>query len=206
MNQYITAVFIEEVIQRPPVVRVKFPQVRLRDINVQNVINRFIRDIVEIMMSEQDVDNPGLGQVVGIYKVALNEKSLLSVYLENYAIMRMAANGVTIAAGLTVDLGTGEVYKLKDLFLRNGMYRVRINEIIRGQIKAENVPMIEGFPEITDCQEYYLTPGALVVFFQELEFTPHYYGIPEFKVPYAAVRDLIDPYGPLGRLVKLREV
>jgi len=201
MTREIVAGILQEAVVRQLNIRVAFPQVVLPDKAVQDEINRLIRELVDIMMSKQSVNDPNLGEMVGTFKISLNEKSLLSIYFENFAIMRMAANGTTIAESLTVDLKTGKVYLLNMLFTRNRPYRIRINNIILAEIAARNLPTIEPFPGITDNQEFYLKPKALVIFFRELEFTPHFVGIPQFVIPYAALASLIDPHGPLARLV-----
>jgi len=200
MAKNIVAGILHEAVVRPPNIRVDFPQVMLPDKAVQNEVNRLIRALVDIMMLRQGADDPNLGEMVGTFAVRLNEKSLLSIYFENFAIMRMAANGLTIAEALTVDLETGEVYQLNDLFIRHSPYRFKINNIILAEIAAGNLPTIAPFPGITDDQEYYQTPSALVIFFQELEFTPHFVGIPRFVIPYAVLSNLVDPHGPLACL------
>jgi hypothetical protein len=201
MARYIVAGILQEAFVRPPNIRVAFPQAVLPDKAVQDKINRIIRNLVDIMMLKQGVNDPNLGEMVGTYKIGLNEKSLLSIYFENFAIQRMAANGTTIAESLTADLETGEGYQLNDLFIRNRPYRIRINNIILAEIAAINLPTIAPFPGITDNQEFYLTSNALVIFFPEMEFTPHFVGIPQFVIPYVALTKLIDPHGPLARLV-----
>ncbi|MBS3898039.1 MAG: DUF3298 domain-containing protein [Dethiobacter sp.] len=201
MARDIVAGILPEAVVRPPNIRVAFPQVVLPDKAIQERINRLIRDLVDNMMLRQGANDPNLAEMVGTYKIGLNEKSLLSIYFENFAIMRMAAHGTTIADSLTVDLNTGEVYRLNDLFIRIRPYRIRINNIILAKIAATNLPTIAPFPGITDSQEFYLTSKALVIFFPELEFTPHYVGIPEFVIPYAVLRKMINPHGPLARLV-----
>ncbi|MCW3491027.1 RsiV family protein [Dethiobacter alkaliphilus] len=198
--RYITANVIERRI-RTPVINVIYPSVfGLPNEAVQDEINTLIESIVRGMMTAQDSTNPELGEMVGIYSVELNEKSLLSIRFENFAIMKMAANGTTLLAALTVDLQTGEVYTLNDLFLKDTPYRVRLNRIIEAQIRSQDMPLIGEFPGVTDRQGFYLTPTALVIFFPELEFTPHFVGPPEFVIPYKRIAGIINPRGPIGRL------
>ena len=115
-----SACIIDEIILHPPTIRVAFPQVSLRSkVSVQEKINEFIRDLVDIMMYEQGEDDPALAQMVGTYEVSLNKRGLLSIYFENFAIRKKAANGMTISRALTVvDLDTGKVYQLNKLFIR----------------------------------------------------------------------------------------
>lgn len=173
----------------------------LKNEAVQLEINQLIQVLVNGMMAEQGGNNPNLQEMTGTYKVGVNENSLLSLRFENVAIMKSAANGTTMLEAMTVNLETGEVYSLNDLFLKNRPYRIKLNRMIEAQIKQRQIPLTEPFPGVTDAQDFYLTPFALVVFFQENVFTPHYVGPPEFTIPYSQLTGLINPGGPIGRLI-----
>jgi len=72
---------------------------------------------------------------------------------------------------------------------------------IQNQIQDRQIPVISPFPGVTDYQEYYLTDKALVVYYQEIEFTPHYVGIPEFVIPCVQIKNMIRLDGPIGKLM-----
>ncbi len=77
-----------------------------------------------------------------------------------------------------------------------------INKMIEQQIKEKDLHFIKEFNGITEFEDYYLTDNALVIYFQELEYTIHAEGIPEFIIPYAKIRNLIDENGPIRQLIK----
>ena len=54
-----------------------------------------------------------------------------------------------------------------------------------------DITLIKPFVEISPDQEYYLTPEGIVVYFQSDVYTPHYYGSPEFVIPFNDVKDLL---------------
>ncbi|HCS76852.1 MAG TPA: hypothetical protein DIW05_03745 [Syntrophaceae bacterium] len=53
---------------------------------------------------------------------------------------------------------------------------------------------------ITGQEYFYLTDDSLVIYFQEIEHTPHYVGIPEFIIPFTQIKHLINENGPIAVL------
>jgi len=102
---------------------------------------------------------------------------------------------------VTVDLNTGQVYTLKDLFQQGTDYIMLLNKIIKEQFQENGLPVLNEFKGITVNQDFYLTKRDLVIYFQAYEYTPGYVGIPEFAVPYRIIINYIDEQGPIGRLV-----
>ena len=124
------------------------------------------------------------------YKFGLNQNGLLSLVLSESALPYHAANPNSAQVSLTVD-ATAKVYQLKDLFADQSDYVGRISDIISQQIKDRDITLIKPFVEISPDQEYYLTPEGIVVYFQSDVYTPHYYGSPEFVIPFNDVKDLL---------------
>ncbi|MDW7651372.1 MAG: RsiV family protein [Bacillota bacterium] len=182
---------------------VVFPSVfGLKNEAVQEKINTLIESIVRGMMTVQGSQDPNLAEMVGTFTIELNKENLLSIRFENFVIRKMAANGTTLLEALTVDLKTGKVYSLNDLFVKTRPYRIQLNKIIEAQIKQQDIPTIGPFPGVKDDQDFYLKPKSLVIFFQELVFTPHFVGPPEFEIPYSQLTGLINMQGPIGRLIR----
>ena len=129
------------------------------------------------------------------YKIGLNKFGLLSVVLSESAFPYHAANPNSAQVSLTVD-ATAKVYQLKDLFAGQSDYAERISGIISQQIKDRDITLIKQFSEISPDQEYYLTPEGIVVYFQSDEYTPHYYGSPEFVIPFNDIKDLLPQQSP----------
>jgi hypothetical protein len=133
------------------------------------------------------------------YKIGLNQNGLLSLVLSESALPFHAANPNSAQLSLTVDT-TAKIYQLKDLFVGQSDYVKRISDIISQQIRDRDIVLIKPFAEISPDQEYYLTPEGLVVYFQSDEYTPHYYGSPEFVIPFNDVRDLLPQQSPVWNL------
>ena len=113
----------------------------------------------------------------------LNQKGILSVKFNVYTFRWHAANGLDVQKSITVNLETGKVYQLNNLFKPNSGYRRVLTKLIQKQIEEKEIPLLEEIKSIPDNQEFYMTKDALVIYFQEIEYTPHYIGIPEFAIP-----------------------
>lgn len=179
---------------------VVYPRVSgLPDDGVEEKINRLIQDQVLAMIPREGCEV--YQEIKGIYEVELNDRSILSVKFDVYTIRIHAANGINEQRSLTVNLETGKEYRLYDLFKRNSNYKSVISGIIKDQIEEQNIPLVKEFRGIDDYEEFYLTKNALVIYFQEIEFTPHYIGVPEFSIPYSQIRNLVREDGPIARFI-----
>ncbi|MBO8169574.1 MAG: DUF3298 domain-containing protein [Thermoanaerobacteraceae bacterium] len=180
-----------------------YPEVRLKNKAVETKINDMIEDIVFNLIPTNIRDEAGCtASVTGRYTVSANEKSVLSLWIEVFKMPRMAANGSTILRSLTVSLENGRRWEFYELFKLNSNYRLRIKDLIEKQIAKEDLPVLGPVPPITDTQSYYLTEDTLVVYFQELVFTPHYVGPPKFFIPYSYLVNIVNPRGPMALLLE----
>lgn len=178
---------------------VSYPQVAgLKNDNVQSKINQLIsRQILDLIPKEGCRDYE---TIKGTYEVKLNRDGILSMKFNVYTFRKQAANGLDVQKSITVNLETGKIYQVYDLFKRNSNYRAVITRLIKEQIKERDLPLIKEFKGIGDNESFYLTNNALVIYFQEIEFTPHYVGIPEFIIPFNQIKSLINKEGPIARL------
>lgn len=196
-NGDLSAQIREVTLQAEECVDVVYPEVELRN---QAVANRINAEITRQVNALSQSDNCQIN-VTGRYEVNVNEKGVLSINLQFYRIPVMAANGLNIQKSINVALATGKNYRLNELFRSDSHYRIRLNEIIKRQIEERDIPMIKEFTGISDYEDYYLTEDSLVVYFQELEYTIHAYGIPEFVIPYRLIDDIIREDALIGMLL-----
>lgn len=208
MSMGISAQIVEKRIEQNGI-NIVYPQVTgLTDTEVQERINRAIEDGVQGLIAEQrqwpDTSGLNIQEMIGTYKIGVNKNGILSVRLENYMYPEHAAHGTTMVKSVTVDLETGKVYTLGNLFQRGTDFIMILNQMIRQQFKERDLPMINEFRGITVNQDYYLTPKNLVIYFQAYEYTPGYVGIPEFEIPYRKIINYINEEGPIGRLLSDR--
>lgn len=178
-----------------------YPEITdLENQEAQRMINEKIQEEIYKMIIEQGYEEDYTKQFWGEYKVALNEKDLLSILIYIHSYSKEAAHGLTALNAMSFDLLNGKPYELADLFTKSSDYVDRINAFVREEIIEKQIPLLVDFETIDKRQDYYLTKDALIIFFQVYEYTPYAYGIPEFRIPYYALMDIIDESGPLGFL------
>lgn len=173
----------------------------LKDPEIERCINELILKKTYDLVEAQKKRSKNLVQIIGNYDVKLNRGGLLSIYFQNYSIGKGEARGLILADSLTVDMDTGKIYGLKDLFQEESPYIQRLNTYIKQQIKIKKIQLITDFHTIHRDQQFYLIPQAIGIYFQTYAYTPYDYGIPQFMIPYNSLTDFILVEGPLPRLL-----
>lgn len=181
-----------------------YPEVTgLENIHAEQIINQSIVRLVQHLMNEQfeqqDVDR--FAEMIGTYEIKTNERGILSLTLSNYAIAPQHANGLTMMNSLTFDIQTGTTYQLQDLFKPGSDYVQVLSRQVKQQIEARDIPVIGEFTQISPHQYFYIADKVLVLYFQAIDITPHYYGLPMFPISVYKLEDMIDEQGPLGRML-----
>lgn len=175
-----------------------------RAINLNSKVRSKINSAIKKAAFEAIPDyDPGtsVSEAVSSYKTAVNMKGVLSLRFEDYFYPEMAAHGVTGVSSVTLDLKTGREYEFYQLFRKGANYQATIDQIIQAQIIAEQIPLLKPFAGVGPDEDYYLTPDSLVVYYQPYEYTPGAYGVLEFKIPYSQITGIIDPEGPIGKIL-----
>ncbi|QZY53950.1 DUF3298 and DUF4163 domain-containing protein [Crassaminicella profunda] len=122
-----------------------------------------------------------------------NEQDLLSIYITYYEYTG-GAHGMHNDITYNIDLKTGKLIELKDLFKENYDYEKVINEKIKEQIDRINKPSGEnsseddyiyyqGFEGIRKDHSFYLKDNKLGIYFGLYEIAPYAAGIPTFEIP-----------------------
>lgn len=135
------------------------------------------------------------------YTTPVNMKGILNLRFQDYYYPEQAAHGVTGVSSVTLNLQNGYVYHFMELFRSGSDYQAEINRIIQEQTTTRQIPMLKPFEGVGPNQEYYLTPDSLVIYYQPYAYTPGYFGILEFRIPYQQILNIIDPRGPIGILL-----
>lgn len=177
-----------------------YPRVMNLSSKLRDKINRIIKQTAYQAIPDYDPGTCVIEAQSG-YTTPLNMKGILSLHFQDYFYPEMAAHGVTGVSSVTIDLETGHVYRFSDLFRKGLNYQTRLNQIIQAQIIAGEIPMLKPFEGVGTDEEYYLTPDSLIIYYQPYVYTPGYYGVLEFTIPYSQIMDIIDPRGPIGRIL-----
>lgn len=182
---------------------VYYPQIiELKNKQVEQHINQTIVHHTQQLMNQQFGNMPSIiVEMVGSFEIKNNQRDILSLTLSNYAYPDRAAHGMTYLDSLTFNVETGKQYALKDLFKPGSDYIERISNIIKGQIKQRDLPVITEFTTIKPDQDYYIADKALVIYFQLYDLVPYAWGFPMFPISVYDIQDIIDENGPLGKML-----
>ncbi|WP_163216082.1 DUF3298 and DUF4163 domain-containing protein [Clostridium thermarum] len=120
------------------------------------------------------------------YKVNYNRNGFLSITVVYYRYTG-GAHGLSYMKGYNIDLKTGGIYSLSQLFDKDFNYKEIIDEVVLNEMKANRELYFEDaitdFKGIKKDHPFYIEEGNLVVYFAEYEIAPYAHGMPEFRVP-----------------------
>ena len=134
----------------------------------------------------------------GDFDVAFFRNALVVLELNGYHYPWGAAHGMPSLIHANLNLKTGRIYELKDLFLPGSDYVETLSRIVGEQIR--NDPQYDYvFPDtykgIRADQPFYVTEDALHLYFEPYEIAPYAAGFPTFRIPFTEIDGIIDKQG-----------
>lgn len=132
---------------------------------------------------------------MGDFDVTFNKKNLLVIEITGYKYPFGAAHGMPVRKYAHIDLKTGAVYQLKDVFKPGSPYVKVISEIIGEQIKS-NEKYSYVFPDtykgIQAEQLFFISDDAVNLYFSPYEIAPYAAGFPTFSIPIDELKGIIN--------------
>ena len=130
-------------------------------------------------------------EVILDYTITFNDEYIVSLFYDQYEFTG-GAHGNTIRTSQTWDLCIGKQLPLSYFYPDNPNYVTEIlreiNNQIKYQIEAGNNYYFDNYCELIletfKLENYYLTPGGIVVYFQQYDIAPYSSGIREFYLPF----------------------
>lgn len=184
---------------------VEIPQINgIKDEKAEKVINNNILDYTNMWISEvKSIAEEYFGypikekpsfpyQLFSRYKVTHNNR-ILSMYIDYYQFTG-GAHGITERATYNIDVDSGKIIELGNLFKKDYDYRSIINNEINNQISRNPEVYFEGdygFNGIKVNHDYFIENDNLVIQFQHYEIAPYSSGMPSFKIPLTLFKDNI---------------
>jgi hypothetical protein len=139
---------------------------------------------------------------VGDFNVPFNQKNLVVIEITGYNYPFGAAHGMPVQKYVHIDLETGSIYQIKDLFKSNSLYVKVISGIIADQIKS-NESYSYVFPDsykgIQANQPFFINEKGLNIYFEPYEIAPYAAGFPTFTIPFDDIKELINQNGSFWR-------
>lgn len=179
----------------------------MADTKAQESLNKLLRSETEdasaaAIKPEDNLDYSYDGR----FSAGLNLKDLLVLEKTGYYYPKGAAHGMPSRQYLHIDLKTGYIYQLKDLFKSNNNYTKVLSNIVGKQMKDKMKADPENYyywPEnykgIAKDQPFYITGDSLVLYFQPYEIAPYAARFPEFSVKFDDISDILNKDGAFWR-------
>jgi hypothetical protein len=176
---------------------VYYPQLVLADKNIQDQINRILRNLT--IASNVTGEGDSSAQYTGEYEFSFSHKDLLVLKLTGYSYSFGAAHGMPSQEYIHINLNNGTIYKLSDLFKKGSNYLQVLSDLVREQIEAQEYSdiMLESYTGISENQGFSLNGDSLQIYFNPYEIAPYAAGFPTFSIPYKDIMDIVDTSGGL---------
>jgi|LSQX01.3.fsa_nt_gb hypothetical protein len=172
----------------------------IADLTVQKGINTLLRDEFLMDREASHKEDDLYVETTDVSFSSERNKDLLIVTKHGYYYPIGAAHGQPSMKDYHINLRTGKLYSLSDLFKKDVNYEDKLAEIVRGKM-AEMVDesgesMLYDDIERIDSSNYFIVKkDALVIYFQPYEIAAYAVGFPEFSIGYDLLDGLIDTEG-----------
>ena len=203
---------------------VQYPQVTGGNNPNLEKFNQVVRGIVTKQVAEfkkdlqpKEGDEPppegSMGSNIGIgYEVAMARDDVISVELDVGSYYQGAAHPNTNTETINYDLKNGKQLKLSDLFQPGSKYLQTLASYCIADLKKQAKAKGDEFPEdmlqsgaapsAKNYQSWKITRKGLGINFDAYQVASYASGPQYVLVPYATLRDVINPQGPIAQLVQ----
>lgn len=179
-----------------------YPEISgLGDKNIQNELNRnlkgrYIFEEYDGINTEDELEY----NYQSDFHIKFYYKNLLGIEMTGYSYPFGAAHGMPVKANSHIDLRTGKIYELKDLFKPESKYIERINSIIKNKIESSPDDYFpDAFQGVSEEQNFIISRDSLFIYFTPYEIASYAAGFPEFEIRYEDIMDIIDTDGELWK-------
>ncbi len=211
LSQQVTLVSqpFEETSQNPPfTIKSQTPQLTGSDDPRLSAFNQRLNDLVK---KEVDAMRDGFKQITLVtngslldatYKLISQIGDLWSFKFDFNFYSDGAAHPGLYSITLNYDLGQGHELALGDLFLPNSNYLEVIASYCVTELSKQpgfDGPFSDGAkPTVENYRNWNITPDGLLITFDTYQVMPGASGPQQVLVPYAQLKDVIDPQGVLA--------
>lgn len=129
----------------------------------------------------------------GDFSILYYKNNIICFDILGYYYPFGAAHGLPYRKTPLVNLRTGQIYKLEDLFVKGSNWENIINGIIKEMISTDKqyeVLFTNSFEGIKSNQSFYLQDENLVIYYPPYEIAPYAAGFVTFKIPIEKIKDI----------------
>jgi hypothetical protein len=173
---------------------VYYPQ--LKGVENQESVNQTLKDLSDVKPTLEHAQLES--SYAGDFNVIYYKEHLVVIEINGYDYPFGAAHGMPVKKHAHIDLKTGKFYQLKDLFKPETDYVKVISQIIGEQIKKDDQYSYV-FPDVYQGikvdQPFFISEGALNVYFEPYDIAPYAAGFPTFRIPLNEISRIINDVG-----------
>jgi len=146
------------------------------------------------------------------YEIALAQDDLISVQFDVGSYSQGAAHPNSYAEVVNYDLRNGQPLKLSDLFKPGAKYLPALSSYAIADLKKQSKDKGDALPDdqiqsgaapaTKNYDNWTITRKGLGIYFDAYQVGPYAAGPQSVLVPYANLKDLINPDGPIAQLAK----
>ena len=164
----------------------------------KNDVNRQLKDLsgAKKTLAQQATDYSYYSK----FDILFYNKNLLILKIMSSTYYFGGAHPLPSMNTPAINLETGKIYTLSDLFLKDRPWKVQIQDILE-KIRKTN-PDYQGLYEevkllVDEKQPFYMDQEALYIYYSPYDVAPYAAGFVTFKIPYSQIEDIIDKNGSL---------
>jgi hypothetical protein len=175
---------------------VYFPQLDgMKDENAEKRVNQVLKKKSQVKPIDPNVQLDY--SYSGDFSVRFFQKALLILELVGYNFPFGAAHGMPSQIEVPINIKTGSIYVLKDLFKAGSDYVKVLSELIGKQIAAEKdgYYFSDAYKGISPDQPFYVNNESLFIYFQPYEIAAFAAGFPTFEIPFSEIDSIINKEG-----------
>jgi len=175
--------------------RISYPHLDgINNQDMQERLNVFIKERAKTVETKAQY-NAKFEKVNAVmdFKVTRNNDGIMSLVIKDKI---SSAKGDNYSqTSLTIDTVTGRRYFLSDLFIDNADYVEMLSGQIKNQISRTGLDkkQIKTFKRISANEDFYLTPDAVVVYFEQGEYFSNDCAVKEFAIPLNTLSGILKP-------------
>jgi hypothetical protein len=119
-----------------------------------------------------------------------------------------AAHPYHFSRTVTFNLATGQDVTLDQLFLAGSDYLQIFSDVSKAELSTRDIGFNDEVfasgadPLPVNYQNWNITADGLLITFDEYQVAPYAAGPQTVTLPYSALKDVIDPQGPLGKFIQ----
>lgn len=178
---------------------VYFPQLQgMKNKEAEKKVNEVLRTQSQIIPVPPDKQLDY--NYTGDFSVQFHKKNLLILELNGYNYPFGAAHGMPTQIMVPIDIDSGKIYTLKDLFKPNSDYVKVLSDLVAKQIQENPDNYFpDAFTSIKPDQPFYVSRDSLFLYFEPYEIAPYAAGFPTFDIPFKQIASIIDKKGAFWR-------